>query len=286
MEESQRAEQIEAAKARVEDLKNIVAAKKGKKKELDDQLEKFKAASDSFQAFRQAQEEHNAKMAERKITREEMLETLKRIEEQLVAATERKNASIDRLARAQKAKEASNELKAANDDLEQTVILPGKEQMKQLAEAKEALALKITEFHKTSESDRAKEKDTLEATEERKKALKAQVDQLTTDLQSKEEEYAALDRMQEDFKEKNRERVASHNAQEKIYEEASKYTEKEIELRNDEYRAKKEDDLRDFVSKSELECLEKEKLNEILEKGIDMIRTTRKVENVGQGTSK
>jgi chromosome segregation ATPase len=279
MEQTQRAAQIEAATSRVEDLKKALVAQKEKKKELDDLVLKFKAASDSCQAFRQAQEEHNTKMAERMIKREAMLEALARMKEQLAATTEQRNASIDRLARARMAKDASNELKAASDRLEQTIILPGKEKMKRLVEKKETLAVKITEFHRRLEDDRAKDKATLQTTEERKTTLKAQVDRLKTELQSKEEEHATLERAQDDFKEKNRERIASHIAQQKIYEESSKYTEKEFEQRRDEHRAQMETDLQDFLSKSEMVCSEKEKLNNILEKGMEMIQTTMDVEN-------
>jgi hypothetical protein len=281
-EQAQRATQIEAAKARVEDLKKAVAVRKARKKEIDDQLEKFKSVSDSIQAFFQAQEEHKANMAERQGKREEMLASFQQLKQQLVTTMEQKNASIDRLARAKKAKEASNELKATNDHLEQAVIVPGKDEMKRLAEAKEALAVKITELHKSAEDHRAKEKYALGAAEERKKSLKAQVEQLVKELQTKEEENAALERMQEDFKKKNLELIASHEAQERIYQESFRSIEKEVKLRYEKYREKKENELRGFVSRSEQECSEKEKLKEFLETGIKMIQSANEAEKVGR----
>jgi hypothetical protein len=278
-EHDQRAAQIQAAKAKNDDLVKAGAARKDEQKEIEVQLEKCKSELDSYQAFRRAQDEHKSGKAERQKQREEMTARLEEIEKQTVLSNEQKNASIARLARAQRAKEASNELKAANDHIERTSILPGKEEMIRLAEAKQALAVKIGEYHRTSEQDRAREKHDLDGAEERKKSLNDQVERLVSELNTMKEEKAALESGQTDFRNKHLEQIVSHEALEKSYREIFKSTERNAQTTYEACLTKMEQDLQDFVSGAELEWDGKKKLNEILEIGIEMLQSTIDAEN-------
>jgi chromosome segregation ATPase len=275
----QRAAQIQEAKAKINDLVKAGASRKEKQKEIEVQMEKCKSELDSYEAFRQAQEEHKLGKAERQKQREEMTARLEQIETQMVLSNEQKNASIERLARAQRAKEASNEVKDANDHIERTSILPGKEEMIRLAEAKQALAVKIGEYHKTSEQDRAREKHDLDDAEDRRKSLNDQVERLVSELNTMEEEKAALESGQADFRNKRLEQIASHKALEKSYRETFKSTERNAQTTYEACRSKMEQDLQDFVSGAELEWDGKKKLNEILEIGIEMLQSTIDAEN-------
>lgn len=270
---------IEAAKARIEDLVKAGTVRKQEQTAIDEQLKQCKTVLDSHQALRNAQKEHKENKAKRQTRREEMVARLQGLQEQQAAANELRNASMDRLARAQKAKDASDELKAANDHIAQTVILPGKNEMLRLAEAKEAFAAKLGQHHKTAELDRAEEKRALDAAEERKTMLKDRVEQLVSERKIKEDEKSALARTHEGLKKTHLDRIESLEALDKNYRETIKTTERNAKLVDEECRTKMENEFQEFVRATELEYREKKQLNAILDTGVEMLQSTIDAEN-------
>lgn len=105
----------------------------------------------------------------------------------------------------------ADQLEEANNDIERSIVVPGRLEMVRLAENKENLAMKIGEQHKDSVAAEAREKEELDLKVEEKKKVSEELLELKEKLEGEKSKNQHYLRVEKEFRENWDREISQYN---------------------------------------------------------------------------
>jgi hypothetical protein len=270
--ESKSSDEVCAAQAQLTEHQKRKTKKDSECAETISQLAYCKEIKNEIFEFKKA---HAIKIQASKnalVESEKLIQIKAELEAKLEAAkNELEKAGIE-LDAANKVAQAAASMKAANDEMENSVVLPGKDEIVQLVKEKEQLAKIISNGHEESAAAQELEKEQAKSIADELKAAKTELGTISELLEGKNVKKQHFDRVQQESRENWEPEIAEHIAVEEKYRLAY---EAESKHREDTYQAKKlgfEAKLEDLKSESELRCAAIDRHLHILLYGAEIIQ--------------
>jgi hypothetical protein len=270
--ESKSADEVAAAQAQLAERQKNKSVKDSECADLLSQLAYCKETKDEIIEFKKV---YGTKIqaSQNSLAENEKLTHIRaELESQLEAAKkELENGRLQLDASTGAARDVAS-IKAVNDDVENSIVLPGKDEIVRLIKEKEQLAKIISQGHEESAVAQEREKEEAKMKADELKAAKTELGTVKESLEGKKVKKQHFDRVQQESRENWEREISEHVAVEEkymlAYEAESKHREDAYQSRKHEFEVMHEQ----MKSESELRCAAIDRHLHILLYGTEIIQ--------------
>lgn len=241
-------------------------------------VERVSDEMDNYHYYCKAKEDHKKETAIRSEQKKELLVRHAEAMRKLKEAQDQEKASLLRKEEAQKARALAESLKCANDETENTIVLPGKAEMNKLSGQKLQLAKQIAEISKTAEKEQAQESKALATKVQEKNQVLSEIEHLNAECQAKLEEKEATAKMHQEFIRSHNEEIAACESQAANFIKLRKAENESYERRLAEGKERWSKKFLHHVKEQEQSFESLAFKAEVVERGVHLLQETEKLE--------